>query len=83
MTSGQDNRRRTARPHCRMLAGRSIGMKSLALLIALVGAGVMLYQRFVITDADENAQNDLYMPVADPILEPDRPDLIGESRDDE
>ena len=57
--------------------------KSAAILIALAAAGFALYQQLETSDVAEPHQNNLYMPVVDPILEPDRPDLIGDSLADE
>lgn len=54
-----------------------------AILAVLVVAGFMLYQQRWKTASEPPHQNDLYMPVVDPVLEPDRPDLIGDSLSDE
>jgi hypothetical protein len=57
--------------------------KSAAILIALAAAGFTVYQQLEKSGTREPLRNDLYMPVVDPILEPDRPDLIGDSLSDE
>ncbi len=53
------------------------------ILVMLATAGFMLYQHLGKTAPAPAHQNDLYMPVVDPVLEPDRPDLIGDSLSDE
>jgi hypothetical protein len=58
---------------------RPIRAITAAILLALAGAGFTIYQKFGTTAAEGPAQNNLYMPVVDPVLEPDRPDLIGDS----
>ena len=50
--------------------------------MALAALGFEIYQYF--DDQDRNdVQPDYRMPMANPILEEDRPDLIGEPRIDE
>ena len=51
-------------------------------LVALAALGFEIYKYFDIRDRDE-VSSDFRMPVANPILEEDRPDLIGEPRIDE
>ena len=55
-------------------------------VILLAGMTIVAYTvyRHVITDAPPPADvQELRMPVANPLLEPERPDLIGEPRIDE
>ena len=54
-----------------------------AILVAIAAAAYLLLQTAGTPGTVEPRGNDLYMPVVDPILEPDRPDLIGDSLADE
>jgi len=51
-------------------------------LVALAALGFEIYRYFDVQDRNE-VTSDVRMPVANPILEDDRPDLIGEPRIDE
>ena len=51
-------------------------------LVALAALGFEIYRYFEDQDRNE-VTYDVRMPVANPILEEDRPDLIGEPRIDE
>ena len=55
----------------------------IAIAIAIAAAAYLLLQTARAPQSVEPRGNDLYMPVADPVLEPDRPDLIGDSLADE
>ncbi len=62
---------------------RSRLMRNAVFLLAVLVAAVVIYRQSDPTDLGGDARNNLYMPVVDPILENDRPDLIGESLPDE
>lgn len=66
-----------------MAKSRGGRARTAVVLAILAAAGFMLYQQLWKTAPEPQQQNDLYMPVVDPILEPDRPDLIGDSLSDE
>lgn len=58
----------------------------LRIAILLAGMGIVAYAvyRHVVNDAPPRADvHELRMPVANSLLEPERPDLIGEPRIDE
>ena len=83
MTTGEgDPSRLASRPFHRLTHGPN-QLKTALLLLVLVAAGFTIFQVLGTTDTVVSVQNDLYMPVVDPILEPSRPDLLGESPDDE
>jgi len=66
-----------------MAKSRGSRARTAVVLAILAAAGFMLYQQLWKAGPEPPQQNDLYMPVVDPILEPDRPDLIGDSLSDE
>lgn len=57
----------------------------LAMAVALVGLTLFAGGKLLQTGAEKSADDilDYRMPVANPVLDPDRPDLIGEPRIDE
>ena len=57
--------------------------KMLLLLVALVVIGFGIYEHFNRSERQENTNENLRIPVTNPLLEPDRPDLIGEPRIDD
>ena len=65
------------------LTGASRRLKTALVLLALLAAGFTTFRVLSTADTAVSVQNQLYMPVVDPIVEPDRPDLIAESLTDE
>jgi hypothetical protein len=53
--------------------------------LALIGLAIFAGAKFMRSGDDKRGDDipDYRMPVANPVLEPDRPDLIGEPRIDE
>lgn len=52
-------------------------------LVALAALGFELYKYFDVRPTDQTVRSDYRMPVANPPLEPERPDLIEEPKIDE
>jgi hypothetical protein len=82
-TSAAKNTSRQATPANGEHINASRRLKTALVLLALVAGGFAIYQMLDSQDTANSAQNELYMPIADPALEPDRPDLIGDSLSDE
>ena len=54
-------------------------------VVLVVGAAAALATAYAVRDPDvdvvaDSVETELRMPISDPVLEPDRPDLIGEPR---
>mgnify|MGYP001814082913 CR=1 FL=1 len=53
------------------------------LLVCLLALSYVVTGQFQRTEPEAGVETDYRAPVANPVLEPDRPDLIGEPRIDE
>ena len=53
------------------------------LLVCLLALSYVVTAQFQHAEPEPGAETDYRAPVANPVLEPDRPDLIGEPRIDE
>lgn len=63
--------------------GGSIRPKTAILLVALAAASFLIYQKFLAQPSTEEDQTSVFIPLVNPILEADRPDLIGEAPTEE
>jgi hypothetical protein len=53
------------------------------LLISLLALSYVVTAQFQLVEPEPGVETDYRAPVANPVLEPDRPDLIGEPRIDQ